>query len=178
MSNGTPYNHESPIDRRELADAILAVLRGADFMEEFVEDKGTKERVFYRPVDGTDGMRVAVYTSIVGDSVRKVGKDAVRVCGLYRSQRTDRERGIVSETRIHRTGTIEAICDRLLDRMRNVYGSVRRAHRCPRCGAPTFKAKSGKDVCADLCWKSDEDLAMDTATYRSRRGRRNYRRHY
>jgi hypothetical protein len=162
------YDPQNASSRRHLAACVLQTVLDAGFVEEWhgEDHDPTKERVFYRPVeqaDGTpvDGIRVLVYTSIVGEEVRTVGKDAIRVVAVYRSQRTDRERGIIKETRVHRVGDTDDICDRLLGRMRAVYGRARRPNRCSRCGAPTFTSKKGNDVCADLCWKSEDEINGD-----------------
>jgi len=173
----TPYIPESDIDRRALAAEIIQVLTTAEFFEEWhgEDDDPTKERTFTRAID--DRTRVIVYTSIVGREhdaqVRDVGKDAIRVCGIYKSKRNDKDHGIVRETRIHRTGTMAAICDRLLKRMRSVWKKASRPVVCPDCGAPTFRSKKGHDVCVEFCWKSDEELARGNAEYQSKRRNRN-----
>lgn len=176
------YDPLSPVSRQHLAALILDVLATAGFIEEWHDDAGdiVKERVFYRPVemaDGTpvEGIRVLVYTSIVGDEVRDCGKDAIRVAAVYRSKRTGVERGIIKETRIHRVGDTDAICDRLLKRMRTVYGKARRPNRCPRCGAPMFTSKKGNDVCCDFCWKSDAQLTEDQRRQEMEQASRNAR---
>lgn len=62
--------------------------------------------------------------------------------------------------------------DRLIERMREVWKATKTAEKCPRCGAPMFKAKSGKLCCADLCWKSAADITNHAGSYgRSRYGR-------
>jgi hypothetical protein len=176
------YDPLSPGSRQHLATCILDVLQTADFIEEWHDDTGdiVKERVFYRPVtmsDGTvvEGVRVLVYTSIVGDEVRDVGKDAIRVTAVYRSRRTGLERGIIKETRIHRVGDTDAICDRLLKRMRKVFGKARRPNRCSRCGAPMFTSKNGNDVCCDFCWKSDAQMTEDQRQQEIRQAEKNAR---
>jgi hypothetical protein len=159
------YDPEDPGSRRHLAVVLENTLTTAGFVEEWHGDAGdiTREKVFTRAVDGVPDVRVAVYTTIVGQghdaAVRAVGKDAIRVCAVYRSQRTDQERGIIKETRIHRTGDTDAICERMLERMRTVWKAACRPHRCPSCNAPTFKSKAGNDVCADLCFKPIDQLS-------------------
>lgn len=176
------YDPQSPGSRHHLASLILDVLQNADFIEEYHDDEGdiVKERVFYRPVtmsDGSivEGVRVLVYTSIVGDEVRDCGKDAIRVVAVYRSKRTGVERGIIKETRIHRVGDTDAICDRLLKRMRTVFGKARRPNRCSRCGAPMFTSKKGNDVCCDFCWKSDAQMSEDQRRRETERAQRDAR---
>lgn len=154
------YNPADPMHRRELAQALVQRLTAAGFMEAAVARRGIKERVFYRPIDNSPGMRVQVYTSIVGygpeATVRSVGNDAIRVCGIYRSN-AGQDRGIVTATRVHRTGEIQAICDRTIERAREVWAAARRSTRCSKCGAPTFTSKKGNEVCAELCFKRGEE---------------------
>jgi len=182
MPTATPreYDPRYDFDRRDLATAILETLSNADFVEEYHEGDAvdpTKERTFYRPItlEGVDNIRVVVYTSIVGEEVREVGKDAIRVAAVYFSERLGRDRGVISETRIHRVGTIEAICERLLERMRSVWKKGARPNRCPECNAPVFKSKKGNEVCADLCWKTTEQLQQDAIRQSRRRSYRRWR---
>lgn len=157
MSDGLTYDPNLAMHRRVLAQHILNVVLTAGFMEEDPTGRNSliKERVFYRGVDGVPNVRVQVWTTIVGfdddATVRDSGKDAIRVCAVY-STKGGLERGIVSTTRIHRVGTIEAICERLLDRMREVYRKAARPKRCDRCGAPTFISKNKNQVCAEICF--------------------------
>ena len=157
------YNPESTDDRTLLANTMRAMLSKAGFVQ--VERPGTKEKVFAREVPNTDGkVRVLVYTSIEGSMTRECGDDAIRVCAVYKA-RDDQERGIASaEKRINRVGEITDITDRLLVRMREVWGSVKTAERCS-CGAPKFKAKSKKLCCADLCWKRPDVLGPTAQSY-------------
>jgi hypothetical protein len=150
------YNPVSTLHRHTLAEHLLKMLGEADFVEEAVSDKGTKERVFYRVIPESAGVRVQVYTTIVGygdaAEVRVIGKDAIRVCAVYRSRREKSDRGVVSVTRVHRTGTMDAICARTLARMREVYTKAGSSPTCSQCGAPTFVSKKGNVVCADICF--------------------------
>jgi len=148
------YNPQSSTDRVILADALLALMKRSVFVEEF--RAGTTEKVFAREVPGTDGkVRVLVYTSIEGNQTRECGDDAIRVCAVYKA-RDGQDRGIASaEKRVNRVGEIGAITDRLIERMREVWSATKTAEKCPKCGAPMFKAKSSKLCCADLCWKAE-----------------------
>jgi len=151
----TKYHPESANDRRMLTAAILAMLDTAGFAEETI--KGTKERVFTRTAaGGAEGrIKVAVYTTIVGRSVRATGKDAIRVVALY-ATKDGKHRGIAkADKRVNRTGTIEGICERTLNRMRDVYKLAGTNERCNCCGAPKFTSKAGNSVCSDLCWLKD-----------------------
>lgn len=150
------YNPVSSIHRHSLAEHLLQMLGKADFIEEAVSDRGTKERVFYRLIPEMEGVRVQVYTTIVGygedAEVRVIGKDAIRVCAVFRTSRSKTDRGVTSFTRVNRTGTVESICDRTLERMRAVYEKAANAPTCGKCGAPTFISKKNNMVCADLCF--------------------------
>jgi len=155
------YDPESSTSRNDLTSELLALFERALFIETFIP--GTKERVFAREVPNTNGtVRVVVYSTIVGSETRKVGKDAIRVCALYKAK-DGQERGIVKDKRVHRTGEIEAICERVIGRMRTCWTATKTVPRCPKCGAPQFMSKVRKDrctgksyggnwVCADLCF--------------------------
>lgn len=157
MPDGLAYDPNLAMHRRVLAQHILNVVLTAGFMEEDPTGRNAaiKERVFYRGCDDTPNVRIQVWTTITGfdddATVRESGTDAIRVCAVY-STKKGLERGIVSTTRIHRTGTIEAICERLLTRMREVYRKAARPQRCDKCGAPTFTSKNKNQVCAEICF--------------------------
>lgn len=155
-----PYDSAQPIDRFVLAHEIVRTLTNAGFIEEWHGDENgrdrdpgdiTKERTFYRAVEDVQNVRIVVYTTIEGDRVREAGKDSIRVVAVYR-QKTGSDKGISRETRVHRTGEVEGIVERMMTRARATWSAVRRIPCCPRCGAPTFKSKKGNQVCADLCW--------------------------
>jgi len=159
MGSKIPYDPHLPSSRRHLAARVVQMCLNAGFFEEAPGGK-TRERVFYRHVDGVPSVRVQVWTSVEGDGdaaeTREVGEDAVRVCAVYRT-RAGKDRGIISATRVHRVGTVDDICDRLLTRMREVYGRARRPTCCSRCGAPTFRSKKKNDVCCELCFTTDRE---------------------
>jgi len=158
------YDPDSSISRRHLTDELLALFERALFVETSIP--GTKERVFARELPNTGGkMRVLVYSTIVGNYCRTVGKDAIRVCAVYRSN-DGRERGIASaDKRVNRTGEIDAIAERVIDRMRQCWKATKTAERC-HCGAPKFKSKAGNMVCADICWAKG---SSDSYTQRAAR---------
>ena len=138
------YNHTNPTDRVELAKKIKETLLTAGFHK--VPNAG--EDVYERAHHKAEDIVVRVYTSVYRGEVRESGEDAIRVAAIYNG------RGIAKATRINRTGDMEKITERLLERMREVYGKVPSITRCPRCGAPQFVSKNGNLVCADLCWKT------------------------
>lgn len=157
------YNPESRSSREALAVKLISKLTECGF--EPLDRELAKEAVYAREVDGTDGkIRVLVYTTVIpkpeGFEVRACGADSIRVCAVYTSDRAG-ERGLVKETRTHRTGKVEDIVQRVYKRMREVYKKAKTGCRCNRCGAPTFVSKKGNKVCADLCWKSADELRRE-----------------
>ena len=153
------YNPDSASSRSLLAFSIVEKLEACGFTP--VTREGTKEAIYSRDINGTDGkIQVLVYTSVVpvrgGFAVRKEGKDAIRVCAVY-TAKDGKERGIArADKRVNRTGTIGATVERTYQRMRDVYKTAATCERC-HCGAPKFTSKAGNEVCADLCWLSDEE---------------------
>jgi len=168
----TTYDPERRDSREELAAALLTKLESCGFVPE-KRDK-TSEAVFARDVDGAPGIRVLVYTSVVARrgsmQARPVGSDAIRVCAVFKA-RDGKDRGIISAKRVHRTGKVEDIVDRMYKRMREVYKAAKTGSRC-HCGAPKFLSKRGHDVCADLCWLPEEELSKPSPHPGSRRWRR------
>jgi hypothetical protein len=155
------YDPTHPIDRQVLAREIEIALLKAGFIEEWHGDAEgrdrdpgdwTKERTFYRGVEDVPDLRIVVYTTIVGDTVRLAGKDAIRVAVLYR-RKDGAEQGVSRETRVNRTGETLKIVERMVERARGAWKTARTVDRCPRCGAPTFKSKKGNTVCIELCFK-------------------------
>ena len=169
------YDPTNRTSRRDLALTIEEKLASCGFAQTAI--RGAKEIVYARPVDGAESIRVLVYTTVDSRDglARSCGKDAIRVCAVYKA-RDGRERGIASaDKRVNRVGEIDAIVGRMYDRMREVYAAARGSERCS-CGAPKFTSKAGNAVCADLCWLSEAEVNRPAPRRRSRRGRRYGRR--
>ena len=144
-----PYNPESREDRRALGTILLSAFVAKGFT--VLPGKEGAETVVAFPVAGMERVEIRVYTSVVNGEARSLGADAIRAVAMYTT--TDGQtRGLAREARVFRTGTIDAIVDRAVDRARAVFKAVYVSERCARCGAPKFTAKSGKVVCADACW--------------------------
>lgn len=173
------YDPNLQILREMLALSIMGKLDDCGFTETGFDDK-TREKVYARVIPET-GIAVKVYTTIVDREVRGEGKDAIRVCATY-STKDGKSKGIVKSTRVHRTGNIDEIVGRMHSRMRETWKAAATNDRCHKCGAPKFVAKSGKKVCAEICWLTDEQKAADQAQYKLKksasRHRRSYRRGY
>lgn len=150
------YNPESSSDRKALATLIVDMLITAKF--EKVDVEPGRERI-YRLAVKRPGLFVTVYTTIVGDEVRHVGKDAIRVCLVYRPKRQQlKSRGVSKFTRVNRVGELSAIVERTLGRMRDAYRGASDVTCCRHCGSPQFMSKADKPTCAALCWIPDSDL--------------------
>jgi hypothetical protein len=145
------YNHSSQHSRQVLASRLTNRLTQMGFRPFY--DKRAKEIIFAHPVHESPGVSVLVYTSCApapsgGVEARRCGKDAIRVCAIYKN------RGLVREKRINRVGQVEDIVNRMHLRAREVYRTAKSPHQCPECGEPTFTSKKGNQVCVDLCWKN------------------------
>jgi hypothetical protein len=140
------YDPTSNIHRKTLANSIISKLETCGFSEE--ESAG--ERVFSREV--RDGMYIKVYTSVFGDTVRAVGKDAVRVSGIYSG---DNSRGLFKNRRVNRVGEIDDIVERMYQKMRATWSACDDRPNCKDCGAPTFVSKKKNNVCVNICWDKE-----------------------
>ena len=184
------YDPNIALLREMLALSILSKLDECEFelldnpYKTSIESPGPRrpelvERVYARNIDDEGRLKVKVFTSVVGGAkdvplgVRAEGKDAIRVCATYTTN-DGKERGLVKETRINRTGNIEDIVDRMHQRMRSAWKSASGAQKCNHCGAPKFTTKKGNLCCAEVCWKSPEEKAQDEAAFK--RSNRRYRR--
>lgn len=103
------YDPDNKYHREYLASKIRENLLGMGLSR--IEGKSRNELVMGKEV--VDGVFVYVYTSIVGDSVRSCGKDAIRVVAVDEKA----SRGLVKTSRIHRTGELAKIVERLTKRV-------------------------------------------------------------
>lgn len=159
------YGHTTD-DQTALAHALRDKMAECGFND--ITLNGTREEVYERAVDGTEGrIVVRVYTTIEGGRCRDWGRDAIRVCAVYKSRKDNKERGIASaDHRVNRTGKVADIVDRTHGRMREVYKKALHPVLC-KCGAPKFTSKKGNAVCADLCWLDKKATpAVSAATKR------------
>ena len=167
MVKKTPYDPSLPMFREMLGLAILAKLEESGFTE---EKKSTgREKVYTRIVDGTDDrVKIKVFTSVVGIEARNVGYDAIKVAAVY-TTKDGQKRGLTSDRRVHRTGNMEDIVDRMLEGMRDAWRAVKTGECCKSCGAPKFTSKSGSKVCAEICWKTPAEKAADTRQWKNKK---------
>lgn len=163
-----PYVPESALSRAELAAELVRRLEAAGFARDTTRRSG--ERVYTRGVsrpgrsrgqrEPLEGVSVEVFTTIVetghGCEVRELGKDAIRVCAVHRHADPEtgktKRRGLVKEARVFRTGKIEEIAERAIERARKVWAAVLERPTCRDCGCVTFESRKGNDVCAKVCF--------------------------
>ena len=142
------YDHQDAFHRTFLATHIREALITAGFTRKPASRQG-EEEVWKRGVEGTK-FQIVVYTTIIGDQVRSVGKDAIRVVGLY--ENCGKVKGKMKSRPVHRKGKVEDIKERMIQRARNTWSECRTHGSC-RCGAPLLVSKGGDKYCADICWK-------------------------
>lgn len=150
----TAYDPEVPFLRGLLAAEIRKTLTTAGFTIDKARTRG--ELVFSRRLMRSGNVEVphtdvVVYTTIEGDEVRQLGKDAIRVAVVYKVDGKP-GRGLLKARRVHRTGTIEAIIARMLERMRTAWLEAKQVECCKKCNTPCFVSKAGNTVCAAICF--------------------------
>lgn len=126
---------EIPADRME---AFLAERR-------FVRcDNGRTERTYERVSKDNVALRLVVWSSIgAGQAVaRECGEDAIRVAlvAVFKGRDGKECRWPLHKCkRIHRTGSVEKVLDRVKDRLLEAAEAAKAYGRpCGRCGAPTY----------------------------------------
>lgn len=148
------YNPDNADHRRELAASVTFLCR-ANEMQERPNIPAHQEMQMARRVRDAGGtvtnLQIVVYTSIVRGEVRDCGEDAIRVALLYRCN-DGTVIGVGSTKRVHRTGEISAICDRIQARIKEIEGSLGEIPRCRHCNAPMIMSKKQNLYCVEKCW--------------------------
>ena len=103
------------------AEAILTFLTGKGFTERDAMKVRGNEIVYERSHKVDSRYKVLVYTSVRRGSTvaRGIGKDAIRVCAIF--EQGSESRGICKLPRVHRTGTVEGVLTRVIERAREAY---------------------------------------------------------
>lgn len=146
------YDHENPEHRRLLASEILAALRAAGGKNRPCANPNAETQIAFR----RGRLQVVCYTSIVGDAVRPVAKDAIRFAVLYLNKANEVRPLGKGESRVYRTGEIADIVGRVMRQWNETIAALDKcaASCCPKCRAPmAYSPKKKKAYCADLCWK-------------------------
>lgn len=120
------------------AEAIFAFLkaRGFTLRPNTYRMRRSQEVVYERPHAADPRYRVLVYTSVREGSsaARSVGTDAIRVCAIFNDGATSR--GICKLPIVKRTGTVEGVLARMLERMREAYARCSAARPRTRARMP------------------------------------------
>jgi len=103
----------------------------AEALFAFLESKGfertcPRREVVYRRAHASDPRYVVlVYTSVREGAARARarGADAIRVCAVYEPGGGAPGRGVCKLPKVLRTGSVDAVMGRVLDRMRDAYAS-------------------------------------------------------
>lgn len=147
----TDYNHTEYGHRWALATEVKMAVMGMGFTPR--EIPGTLELVLSKPSARLKGVEILVYTTIVGEAVRPMGVDAIRVCAVFTPSEDGKNgRGICKERKVLRTGKIEEIPGRVTDRIKDIAADLNELPHCNNCGAPGLISKKGNLYCADACW--------------------------
>ena len=116
------------------ASAIRERLHAAGF----TETSFCNEVVFVRQHARCKHSEVKVYTSLSvhAGEVRAVGTDAIRVVAVFERVSPGRSkpfvRALYKGKRVHRTGTVEGVLERLVERAREAYGAINEAMKDPQ----------------------------------------------
>lgn len=100
------------------------------------------EEVYERRHDRDARYAIKVYSSIERgqEEVRVRGADAIRVVAIHYAgdlgsdgtwKFPEAARGIFKAARVYRSGTVESVLDRMIERAREAYGVIN-SHRCGR----------------------------------------------
>lgn len=116
------------------AERLLGFLREKGFVE--APHRARAEVVFERAHQFETRLKVLVYTSVRRGAVRAraKGKDAIRVCAIFDDG--ERSYGVAKLPRVHRTGSVEAVLERLLARAREAYAACNEEAKKRRRASP------------------------------------------
>jgi len=159
MKGKSLETNREKMQRRLMAAEILSTLEenGFERCERLETSYGdVSEIVFAKPVKDRSRYIIAVYTSCnqVGGAyvVRKKGKDAIRIAGLYITK-TGVATGIVKNKRVNRVGLTSEICKRITARIaKTTIDMTCHNQNCNDCGAPMFISKKNNPCCSEICW--------------------------
>ena len=87
----------------------------------------------------------------VNGVARGDGEDAIRTCIVWQDPKTNLFTPISKSTRVNRTGEMEEIVERTLQRGRDLFSTLPSVQKC-NCGAPKAVSKAGNLYCAARCW--------------------------
>lgn len=127
------------------SDQLKAALSAMGGMEKATRPSrySPGEIYFEIPAAANPQLVIKVYTSIPvgGGRVRGSGKDAIRVCLVWRSdEREAQSAGLLKTVRVHRVTSVASTLKRLKDRVRdcNRKAVELNQRKCPKCGCPVW----------------------------------------
>jgi hypothetical protein len=108
------------------AEAMFRFLEGKGFIR--TSGVSRREVVYERRHHVDPRYVVLVYTSIAAgqNTARRRGGDAIRVVAIREGdrERGETNRGVAKTKRVFRTGTVEGVLARTLERMREAYAAI------------------------------------------------------
>lgn len=116
-------------------EALVGALEQAGFAPYVGRTGG--ELVYTRRHHRDPTMMVKVYTSLparAGDA-RACGEDAIRVLLVFENERSGASGCLHKASRVYRTGSEQAVVERMLERARECYAEANRRHKARRGGA-------------------------------------------
>lgn len=127
------------------AEAMHARLRAAGF----VEGRFSGEVTYTRTHQRCPHLSVTVYTSMParGGDTRALGEDAIRVVAIFQRALPGRDRPytkLVTKTaRVFRTGSVEKVLERTIERAREAYGECNEFLKRGECYECAKRAQGG-----------------------------------
>lgn len=156
LASAAAYDPAVRSHRTVLSDVLLGRLREAGF--DLLPPNpavANGEYVAKRAMTGRSaptGAYLMIYTACDRRGARADGADAIRVAVV--SVVGDQTRPLLAkQTRVNRTGTVDGIVERTLERAREAWKLACALPKCPSCGAAMLFSKAGKPYCAAVCWK-------------------------
>jgi hypothetical protein len=109
-------------------------------------DDGRTERTYERVGKACSSLRIVVWSSVAAEGdTRGCGEDAIRV-GLMAVVEGARRWSLHKCKRIHRTGSVEKVLDRVLERILEAAEAAKSyGAPCRKCNSPTY-ADSGRCI--------------------------------
>jgi len=127
------------------SDSLKAALRDMGGGEKATPPSrySSGEVYFEIPAAANPQLVIKVYTSIPvgGGRVRGAGKDAIRVCLVWRAdERESQSAGLMKTVRVHRVTSVASTLKRLKDRVRDCNRKAVEFNQrlCVRCGCPVW----------------------------------------
>ena len=148
------YNASDMYHRNKLATDLIVILGKHGFIRDReMENNKSRFAEIVLSKQIKPGIKVLIFTSCSQHNgifeARMKGNDAIRVAAVRLNGRY--RQGLIKNARVHRTGKINEIIARVLQRAKKASIKAGSPDKC-KCGAPLFLSKKGNMVCSDFCW--------------------------